>query len=220
MPRSLAVALALASCLVASLGSAQTIIVQSPPPVIVVIEPPTPTVVVVVPPAPVEVVEATPEPPAPSPPPGPGPRFVLDATGDFLVLDGPAIGGSLRGGFTFGGGYTAQLAATYASGIEHGGEASLGIELQRDFSPDRPLGFLLLGRLSTTFLLDERDVSDAGIRLNGQLGIGGRFDVSSDIAFLVDLRAVLRFRPDDPFGPISNDFEGGLLFTLGLRIRL
>jgi hypothetical protein len=213
MPRSRAVALALASSLLASLASAQTtILVQSPPPVIVVIEPPPPPIVVVVaPPAPA---------PAPSPAPGPGPRFVLDATGDFLVLDGPAIGGSLRGGFTFGGGITAQLAAAYASGLEHGDEASLGIELQRDFSPEQPLGFLLLGRLGTTFLLDDRDVLDPGIRLNGQVGIGGRFDVSNDIAFLVDVRAVLRFRPDDPFVSVSNDFAAGVLLTFGVRFRL
>lgn len=218
MHRTVAAALALAFLFVASAAAAQTTVIvvepTPPPPVVVVIEPPPPP-----------VVSVTIETPAPSPSSlGGHPRFVLDLRGDLLMGAGydAALGGSALGGVAFDNGLGVQLAVGYASEMIWGGsEVNLGIELQRDFSPHDTAGFVLLGRVGTAFLLDDalpRD--DAGVRLSGQLGIGGRFDLSSDLAFTMDLRAVLRFRPDDPFGPNERDVSAGALFTIGLRIRM
>lgn len=214
MTRTIASALASAAMLVASAASAQTtIIVETPPPpppVIVVIETPTP------PPPVLGVAEAA--------APGRRPRFVLDLRGDVLIgagYDGAALGGSVLGGFVFGEGASAQLALGYASAMGWGpNELNLGIEVQRDFSPADAAGFVLIGRIGTAFLLDDRAATDSGIRLSGQIGIGGRFDLSPDLAITIDLRGVLRYHPDDGLGPSNDDLAAGLLTTMGLRIRM
>jgi hypothetical protein len=213
-----------------SLAEAQTIVVVEPPPpppVIVVVEPPPPAQVVIVeerPPAPPPAPAPAPT-PAPAPAPGWPTRWLLDVRGDLLFgagYDG-AVGGTAALGLTFAHGYVAQLAVGYASGalgFRQPSEVSLGVELQRDFSPDDPIGFLLVGRVGTAFLLDDLPIDDAGIRLSGQLGIGGRFDMGSDVAMIMDVRGVLRFRPDRPFGPTQDDLSAGVLFSLGIRVRL
>jgi hypothetical protein len=153
-----------------------------------------------------------------------GPRFILDLRGDVLIgagYDGPALGGSVLGGFVFGEGMSAQLAVGYASSMIWGpNEVNLGVEVQRDFSPRDGAGFLLIGRIGTAFLLDDRAPTDSGIRLSGQIGIGGRFDLSPDLAFTLDLRGVLRYHPDDGLGPSNDALTAGVLSTIGLRIRM
>lgn len=215
--------------LVASPVAAQTtIVVESPPPppIIVVVEPPPPAQVVVVeppPPAQVVVVEQAP-PPEPAPPPTPGvaPRFLLDLRGELLAGgNGPELGAGLMGGVLFGSGISLHLAASYATSMGWGPNvASLGVEIERDFSPSDPVGFLVVGRIGSAFVLDGPDPLDSGIRLSGQVGIGGRFDITSDVALTTDLRGALRFRPDDPLGPSGNDLDFALLLTMGVRIRM
>jgi hypothetical protein len=221
MERSLAALALLAAALVPSAASAQTIVVVEsppPPPVIVVVEPPPPPEVVIVQP---------PAPPAPTSPPAPPPRFFVDLVGALAIeagYDMAAGGGEARLGLAFdhGGILGALVVGTLADGFDDRSDVNLGIELERDFSPEDPiLAFLLVGRLGTAFLLDERaDLFDSGIRVSGQLGVGGRFTMGGDVSLLMDARALVRIRPDDPHGLRSDDVDAGVLFTFGLRLNV
>ena len=204
MNRLVACLVALAVTSIGASASAQTTVIVQPTPVVVIIEAPSP------PPEP----PSPPEPPPAAEPPSTSarPRFVLDLGGDFMLgagYDTTALGGSLRAGAMFDHGMTAELAVGYASAMSGQSEVSLGVEVQRDFSPHDVVGFLLLGRVGTAFLLDDLSPRDSGIRLSGQIGVGARLDLSADLAMLIDARAVVRYRPDDPSGPAQDDLSAG-----------
>lgn len=150
---------------------------------------------------------------------------ILRTRGELLLVDGDydfaAWGGSALIGARFEAGIAGGLVVGYLAEIGDGpAEVDLALELEKDFSPLETLGFVLLGRLGTAFMLGDGDPQHEGVRLVGQLGIGARVDLDPRIALTLDLRGVLRFRPGGDTGTRRDDVMGGAAITLGLALRL
>jgi hypothetical protein len=135
--------------------------------------------------------------------------------------DGLAAGGSALIGARLGSGFSGGLVVGYLSEIWSGpAEVDLALEVEKDFSPLDAMGLVLLARFGTGFMLADGDARHDGMRMIGQLGIGGRFDLDPRVAALtLDLRGVIRYRPDGD-GATREDVSAGLAVTLGLVLRL
>jgi len=174
----------------------------------------------------------TPDPaPAPAPAPPPAPAPAAPSITPFLTLRGELLltgadyafgagGGSSALGLRFDQGWSAALVLGYLGDLDgRFSELDVALEGTRDFSPTDPMGFLLVARIGTGIGLGDA-TKDTFVRPFAQLGVGGRFDLGGGIALTVDLRGVLRLRPDDPFGGTQLTPIPGLALTMGLVVPL
>lgn len=161
-----------------------------------------------------------------TPQPGDPVTPVVRARGELLLVGGDydlvAMGGSAELGARLARGLTLGIVVGYLSELGNGpSEIDLALEVEKDLSPEDTLGFLLLARLGTAFMLEDGAFADDSIRLMGQLGIGARVTVGDGIAVLLDLRGLLRYRPEQAsFGAPREQLSGGAAITMGLSIAL
>lgn len=137
--------------------------------------------------------------------------------GDYDTI---ATGASAMLGLSFNDGFQGGVVLGYLAGFGFSdpSEVNLSLEAARDFSPESNLGFVLLARVGSAFIL-EPEPQDVGIRLVAQLGVGGRVSIDRHIAITFDMRGLFRYRPnvDHVRGA---EVAAGAVISLGLMLRL
>ncbi len=170
------------------------------------------------------VVVAAPSAPDVAPSADDGLAVALTLRGELLLFapeyDMAAWGMSALLSLAAADGWSGGLVLGYLGEIGFDGpsEVDVGLEAARDFSPESTLGFVLVARAGSAFVLGELQPFDSGVRLFGQLGIGARISFDPRVAIAFDLRGVVRVRP--PSVVTAADVTGGLGVTLGAVIRL